>query len=1049
METGFFEMTLLPPSHVVDAAAGVFTRLCPENSDELVVNLGTHLALYRHNEEDSKMVRCFVEPLFCHVFSVGCLSFPGSNHDFVALTADSGNITVVDLFENRVSRVFSFPFAKVGMRRHEPGFYLCVSPCGRSIFAAAIERHKVAWSVSQSETGRPVISAPIEPSRSKAFVFGGCAMDVGYECPRFAFIEKVAKTGAKRLVMYEIDTGINCVLKKAEIDILGSAFHLVQVPGKLFDCPGGVFVCGYGSVQYVTSDGDVSLIPLPVRRGHELAKIVASATFRKEKQWFVLLQNQFGDLLIAQANPTGEIEIAYFDTVPVATSLSILRQGVLAVFAESGSNIFYYITSVEAENVLEYDPHPEPVHLDEFSDEKSMRRLTKFVCVPSSVGGISGDLVSIHGSRERSSLKLTRRGIPVEELYRLTLGGSPVAVMSVRRDKFDKFDSFMLVSSEASTRVFSLSQEGEVRELTETFFETSVKTLDVFLQATLTSSVVVQVHSQGMRVVLSDNSVRNWKRSGEGGAIMSVSHNASQIVIAFADSMLTLFELNEMGIPSEVSSIRLDAITGIKAVAIPQLRDGIKVAKWIAIATEDMVIFIVSIGSSETIWEIAARQMTNDPVSDIAFLHVPGTGLVLHIGQTNGVLLRSTVDENEGDLGTPQMRFLGHSPVQFKRLMINNNWGLLANSTSPYLISGLKLSQIATHGFLDATPLTAAFCPNGGFVKITRNDMVFFTIEDPNISVDVKEFPLQRTPRQIVKVTDKKVFVLCSDVTDGSWNSTGSFFDLEEHQFLEPLAFEKGYAVSCISFHPDLNALFVGLAKNLQFNPRRCDEGKIVMIDADSCAVRHTTTVEDIPGAICPFNDGVLVGIGKILRIYRIGVTQLLKVCETRTIPSFVSYIMTVGNRIIVGDSAESFQFMKFDRVTDIITPFCDDATPRFPLSAILLDECSVACGDRFGNFTMLRLPSDVSDEADVDPSGVGKVWEHQDMCGAPNKLDVIANFHVGDPVTGLVLTETEQCIAFGTISGQIGYLIPFRTDVDMRMCRKLVFGMSATEICF
>ena len=1044
METGFFELTLVPPSHIVNATGGVFTRSCPDNSDEIVVNLGTHLSLYRHNDSDSKMVRCFVEPLFCHVFSVATISFPESNHDFVALTADSGNITIIDLFENRISKVLSFPFAKTGMRRTEPGFYLTVSPCGRSLFASAIERYKVAWSIAKDSSGKPMISAPIEPARSRAFVFGGCSLDVGFECPKFAFIEKVAKTGMKKLAIYEIDTGINSVLRKAEIDILGSAFHLVQIPGKLFDCPGGVFVCCQGAVQYVTNEGDVTLIPLPMRKGHDLPIIIASATFRKENQWFALLQNQFGDLLIAQSGENGEIEISYFDTVPIATSLVILRQGVLAVFAESGKHCFYYITSVETESVLEYDPSPEMTHLDEFHSEETMTRLTKMVCIPSSVGCISGDLVSVHGSGGCSTLKVTRRGIPVDELYRLTIGGSPVSVMSIRRDKFDKFDSFMLVSSEASTRVFTLSEGGEVKESSDSLFESGVRTLDVFMQSTLTTTVVVQVHEHGMRVLLPDNSVRNWTRKTGEGRIVSVAHNTSQIVMVFSDSMVTLFELDDGGLPSEVSSIYLDGVTNITAVAIPPLQDGIRVAKWIAVATADMVIYIVSIASTDKIWEISARQMTNDPVSDMAFLDIPGAGLVLHIGLANGVLMRSNVDETEGGLGAPQMRFLGHSPIRFKPIMLDNGLGLLANSTSPWLLSGLKLSQIATQGFVDVTPLTAAFCPDGGFVKITRSEMIFFAVDDVNISVDTQSFPLALTPRQIVKITDTKLFLMCSDIIEGKWSSFGVFFDTQQHQFSEPMHFDPGFAVSSLCYHREIDAIFIGLAKNLQFNPRKCDEGRIVMIDANSGTVKHVTTVEDIPGAINTFNEGVLAGIGKIVRIYRGGVHQLLKVCETRTIPSFVSYIVNAGNRIIVGDSAESFHFLKFDRVTNIITPFCDDATPRFPLSAVLLDDCSVACGDRFGNFTMLRLPADVSDEADVDPSGVGKVWEHPNMCGTPNKLDIIANFHIGDPITGLVLTDTGYGLAFGTVSGQIGHLVPFRTDVDMRICRRLEIALQS-----
>jgi splicing factor 3B subunit 3 len=175
-----------------------------------------------------------------------------------------------------------------------------------------------------------------------------------------------------------------------------------------------------------------------------------------------------------------------------------------------------------------------------------------------------------------------------------------------------------------------------------------------------------------------------------------------------------------------------------------------------------------------------------------------------------------------------------------------------------------------------------------------------------------------------------------------------------------------------------------------------------------------------------------------VLRIYRLGAHRLLKRCESRTIPFFISFVDSRRFRIVVGDSAESFHFLKFDAVNEIITPFCDDATPRFPLSAILLDRATVCCGDRFGNFTVLRVPSDVSEDAEVDPSGVGMIWEHPSMCGSPNKLAVVANFHIGDPITGIAFSPSNSLVYWASVGGMIGACIPFKTHVELRLCRKL-----------
>jgi splicing factor 3B subunit 3 len=210
--------------------------------------------------------------------------------------------------------------------------------------------------------------------------------------------------------------------------------------------------------------------------------------------------------------------------------------------------------------------------------------------------------------------------------------------------------------------------------------------------------------------------------------------------------------------------------------------------------------------------------------------------------------------------------------------------------------------------------------------------------------------------------------------------------------------------------------------------------------------VVQSTDVEDIPGAIGRFREFILCGIGPILRLYRLGRGHLLKQTESRTIPFQINFVSSVGLRFIVGDAAESFHFLKFDPVTGVITPFWDDATPRFPIASILLDSSTVACEDRFGNFTVLALPNGVGHDADIDPSGVGMFWEHPGRCGAPNQVDIATMFHVGDLITGLTLSDKGECLFWGTVGGQLGAMIPFRNPLDWRLCRRLEKEMQAEQ---
>ena len=81
--------------------------------------------------------------------------------------------------------------------------------------------------------------------------------------------------------------------------------------------------------------------------------IVASSTAKqKDKRFFILLQSEFGDLYKATLEITNKITaqgqlqtvdsvvLQYFDTVPTANSLSIMRSGMLFVASEFGNQYF-------------------------------------------------------------------------------------------------------------------------------------------------------------------------------------------------------------------------------------------------------------------------------------------------------------------------------------------------------------------------------------------------------------------------------------------------------------------------------------------------------------------------------------------------------------------------------------------------------------------------------------------------------------------------------------------------------------------------------------
>lgn len=57
----------------------------------------------------------------------------------------------------------------------------------------------------------------------------------------------------------------------------------------------------------------------------------------------------------------------------------------------------------------------------------------------------------------------------------------------------------------------------------------------------------------------------------------------------------------------------------------------------------------------------------------------------------------------------------------------------------------------------------------------------------------------------------------------------------------------------------------------------------------------------------------------------------------------------------------ESFHFFKYKKSENILYEYADDIAPRHLISALPLDYDTIAGGDKFGNFFIVRLPADVS----------------------------------------------------------------------------------------
>ncbi|KAM0038646.1 putative transcription factor WD40-like family [Helianthus debilis subsp. tardiflorus] len=334
--------------------------------------------------------------------------------------------------------------------------------------------------------------------------------------------------------------------------------------------------------------------------------------------------------------------------------------------------------------------------------------------------------------------------------------------------------------------------------------------------------------------------------------------------------------------------------------------------------------------------------------------------------------------------------------------------------------------------YFDTIPVTSAMCVMKlGFLFGENGKM---EIENGGDDED-KDDPLSDEQYGYPKAESDK-WVSCIRVLDPKTTETTCLLELQDN--------EAAFSICTVNFHDKEygTLLAVGTAKGLQFWPKRSLTAGYIHIyrfvkDGKSLELLHKTQVDGIPLALCQFQGRLLAGIGSILRLYDLGKRRLLRKCENKLFPNTINSIHTYRDRIYVGDIQESFHYCKYRRDENQLYVFADDSVPRWLTSAYHVDFDTMAGADKFGNIYFVRLPQDVSDEIEDDPTG-GKIkWEQGKLNGAPNKVEEIVQFHVGDVVTCMqkasLIPGGTECVMYGTVMGSLGALLAFtsRDDVD------------------
>ena len=660
-------LKLQSPGAISQAVYGNFSA---PKAQEICVARNNAIELLRPDDTGKIVSICFT-PVFCVVRSLTPFRLSGANRDYLVIGSDSGKISIVE-FDVQLGDwkvIHCEVYGKTGCRRIVPGQYIAADPKGRALMVASIEKQKFVYVMSRDAGNRLTISSPLEAHKSEVLLFSVVGLDVGFENPVFAMIEleyseadhdhtgaKLAETD-KKLTYYELDLGLNHVVRKWSEPISRTANILLAVPGG-DDGPSGVLVCGENWVSYKHQGHAEIRAPLPRRFDLPSSRgllITTGVLHRQKSGFFFLIQSEYGDLYkvtlestnVANPKAVTNIIVVVFDTIQPANSFCITRVGLLYVASEFGNHSLYQFQG------LGDDPaavRSEALFNDELGDDaesaskvaplfRANEKLQNLLLVDDSpsIAPVTDMLVenvtatneldstqiyTLCGSGIRSSLRLLRHGLPVTEMATSELPGRPTGVWMVRErvdeggDGGPTYDKYIVVGFSNSTIVLSVGDT--VEEVYDSGLLGTSGTLQVCL---MTDNSLIQIHLNGIRHIRGsaergDRRTNEWKTPG-GRAIERAAVNSRQVIVALARvsgetlGEVIYFELDAAGQLTETGSVTLGV--GIVSMDMGLVPTGRARSNFLAVGCDDNTVQVLSLDPSDMLSQRALISVSARP----------------------------------------------------------------------------------------------------------------------------------------------------------------------------------------------------------------------------------------------------------------------------------------------------------------------------------------------------------------------------------------------------------------------------------------------------
>ena len=722
--------------------------------------------------------------VFGEVRDIKAFRLHGGQTDYLVVGSDSGRINVLEYEakKNRFVKVHEETFGKSGCRRIVPGQYVATDPKGRAIMVAAIEKQKMVYVMNRDTAGKLTISSPLEAHKSHTLVYSAVGVDVGFDNPIFACIEvdyeqKLEENAKpqKGLTFYELDLGLNHVTRKYTEGCDDDANLLIPVPGG-DNGPGGVLVCAENNITYMNIDHEPVVAPIPRRFGQEESTgvlIVSYAVHVQKTMFFFLVQSEFGDLYkVVLAYDDDEVEdvtVKYFDTIPVANALTILKTGFLFSASESSNHYLFQFQGIgdddetpfasASKNLINEYVYFQPRELTNLAmvDElESLCPVTDMKVAKLIGNEQTPQIYTLCGRGPRSSLRVLRHGLAVQEMAVSELPGIPTAVWSVKKHIEDDYNSYIVVSFLNATIVLSIAG-GTVVEVNDTGIIDNTPTLSLSL---LGDNALLQVHPNGLRYIRphQDAKARTVLRKSDWNTpvnkqVLQCAVNSRQVVLALTGGELVYFELDRMGQLMDVH--RTETGLEICSLALAPIPEGRRRSELMAVGSNDNTVRVLSLKTSQPFVQLTMQAFPATPQS-LLISNMDDTNveaLSLYVGLVNGVLYRSGISSTDGSLVDTRKRFLGPTAVKLFSVQVRDQNAVLALSSRSWLAYNhqgkFQVTPLSYEQLYYASAFSSDQCPEG-VVCISSNTLRIVAVDKLGDLFNSQVVPLRYTPRKFV-----------------------------------------------------------------------------------------------------------------------------------------------------------------------------------------------------------------------------------------------------------------------------------------------------------